>query len=411
MRYILLAFLCAATVIGYVQRGALGVPSKLIEGEFGLDPADMGTIMAAWFWGYSLCQLPSGWVAERLGSKPALLLFMVGWSVLTGLSGLATGFAGLICLWGLMGCVQAGLFPCATKAVGATFPLAGQAFASGALSGCMALGGASAHRIMGQLIGSMSWHQILALYALPGLVWAVGFALVVPSPEGQKTGNQAGAKRKVTGPVNWLKLVTDRQMQLICGQQFFRAAAMAFFYTWFPRFLKETQGLPEKEAGELASWPPLAGLFGGLLGGLFSEWILKRTGSPRLARQGMACAAMTICATVAIGSFFTTDKVFVVILMCVAAFFGMAGGVSGYAVSIAYGGSRVATVFATMNMSGNIGAALFPLIVGWLVRTTGNWNLALLVFASLFAADVICWAVLNPKGTLFPETEPAQERT
>jgi nitrate/nitrite transporter NarK len=54
-----------------------------------------------------------------------------------------------------------------------------------------------------------------------------------------------------------------------------------------------------------------------------------------------------------------------------------------------------------MNMFGNIGAALFPLSAGWLVAQTGNWNLILFLFAGVMAIDAVCWALLNPKGTLF----------
>jgi nitrate/nitrite transporter NarK len=69
-------------------------------------------------------------------------------------------------------------------------------------------------------------------------------------------------------------------------------------------------------------------------------------------------------------------------------------------VAISFGGSQVATVFGTMNMCGNLGAALFPLSAGWLVNFSGNWNLMLFFFAAIMAIDAICWALLNPRGTL-----------
>jgi ACS family D-galactonate transporter-like MFS transporter len=75
-----------------------------------------------------------------------------------------------------------------------------------------------------------------------------------------------------------------------------------------------------------------------------------------------------------------------------------------YAVAIAMGGKRVAPVFATMNMAGNVGAGLFPFAVGQLVNNTGNWNLTLLLFAGMFVGSTVCWAFLNPKGLLFEET-------
>ena len=404
MRPTLLASLCVITVVAYVQRLALSAPTKIIEGELGLGPEDMGAVMAVWYWGYALAQLPAGWLADRLGSKPALVLSAVAWSVLTALTGLATGVAGLVVLWGLMGCAQAGIFPCCTKAIGATFPPTGQAFASGALAASMALGAAVGQRLTAKLLGALSWQQILAWYAVPGLVWAFAFALAVPRPEASAF-SRFPAERSDDRAVRWSKLLTDWQMQLLNAQQLFRAAAVAFFYTWFPRYLKETRYLTEHEAGELAFWPPLAAMFGGLFGGVLSDWALRRTGSVRLARQGMACVTMVVCAAVAFGAYLVTDTALAVILLCVGAFCGMACGVSAYALAIAYGGRQVAVVFATMNMSGNVGAGLFPFVVGWLVAITGNWDLALLVFAGLFAADAVCWALLNPKGTLFGDSE------
>ena len=85
----------------------------------------------------------------------------------------------------------------------------------------------------------------------------------------------------------------------------------------------------------------------------------------------------------------------------VGAFCATFGGVSGYTVAIDLGGRHVATVFSTMNMCGNIGAALFPVTAGWLVSYTGNWNVIIFLFAAIMAVDAVCWAILNPKAPLF----------
>jgi nitrate/nitrite transporter NarK len=398
MRYTLLAFLCAVTVVGYVQRLALSAPTEIVERELSLGPEAMGVVLAVWYWGYAFAQLPAGWVADRLGSKSALILFAATWSILTALTGLATGFAELVVLWGLMGCAQAGIFPCCTKAIGATFPNTEQAFASGVLAAGMSISAAFAQWLTPRLLETMTWQQILVVYAVPGVVWAVAFAVIVPRIADHRP-------RVADGAVRWSLLVTNRNMQLLCGQQFLRAAAVAFLYTWFPRYLKKTQGLTEREAGELAFWLLIAGMVGGLVGGALSGWLLKRTGSVRVARQGMACAAAIVSAAAAFGAYIVTDVSVIGILLSVGAFSAMAGGVSGYAVAIAYGGKRVAIVFATMNMMGNIGAGLFPFAVGWLVAVTANWSLAMLVFAGLFAASAVCWAFLNPQGTLFGDAE------
>ncbi|WP_171469852.1 MFS transporter [Frigoriglobus tundricola] len=208
MRYTLLAFLCAVTVIAYIQRSALSVPSKQIEAELALTSQDMGTVWLAWYTGYAVFQLPAGWVAHRLGSKPALIGFAVTWSALTATVGAATGFTGLAVLWGLMGVAQSGIFVCAAKAVGATFRSTEQAFASGALQCSMAGGAALSVYVTGQLLGPLTWPEILAAYAVPGIAWAAAFALVVPRPEGAgarrgtRTGRGTGAPRAPgPGPV------------------------------------------------------------------------------------------------------------------------------------------------------------------------------------------------------------------
>ncbi|HEV3439002.1 MAG TPA: MFS transporter [Gemmata sp.] len=495
MRYTVLSFLCIVTVIAYIQRSAFNGATKTIEDSLALGPSDMGFVMGAWYLAYAVFQLPSGWVADRIGSKRALLVFATSWSVLTGLVGLALGLPGLLLIWGLMGAAQAGIFPCCTKAIGANFPRTEQAFASGMLACCMSLGAALAPAITTQLLGAkfnltsqtltglhnanvpetvldklqpikdkelsqkdieseiarllnadetnefqnlilnhahltlLTWQQIFALYAIPGVVWALTFTLFVPRPQAPTVQPQSSQKDDdadwhtlppptpaetpapddaVATPVQWSKLVTEPQMLLLCIQQFLRAGPMVLFFTWFARVLAETRGLSESTAGGLASWPPFVGAFGGVLGGLFSDWVLKRTGNARLARQGMTFAALVLGTTVSLTAFFVSDPHIAVLLMSIAAFCGMAGGVSGYSLAISYGGKRVATVFATMNMSGNLGASLFPIAVGWIVKETGNWNYVLLLFSGMFAGGAVCWAILNPKGTLFDEPREPQ---
>src|SRR4029078_5547268 len=117
----------------------------------------------------------------------------------------------------------------------------------------MQLGAAVAQRLTAQLLASYSWQHILVLYAVPGLAWAALFAFAIPRFE-----MPAVKPAKSAVPVRWSKLITDTQMQLICGQQCMRAAGTAFFFTWFPRYLRETRGLDEVAAGQFALWPLLA---------------------------------------------------------------------------------------------------------------------------------------------------------
>src|SRR5437868_6466113 len=180
MRHRVLALLCLAAVIAYVQRSAISVPTKAIEADLGIGPAEMGAVLSAWYWGYAAFQLPAGWLADRWGSRRAVVLYAALWSALTGLAGAADSYPMLLAAWAGMGCAQAGVFPCANKAIGAWFPDTGRAAAAGWLIAAQATGFALAPALTAWLLLSVSWHAAFALYALPGIAWAAAYRLATP---------------------------------------------------------------------------------------------------------------------------------------------------------------------------------------------------------------------------------------
>ena len=408
-RYQVLAFLCVSAAIAYIQRAALSVPAAEIAGDlrFADLARDMGWIQSVWYLSYGLMQIPSGWIADRLGSRHALAIFSIVWSLATLLSAFATDFVSLLLTWALMGASQAGAFPCAAKAIGNIFPETERARATGLLASGMTIGGAIAPLCTASFLEALTpladvaaterWRLLLAVYAIPGVVWSIAFLGLISRRKLPATESTS----QVRTPVDWSRMVRSLPLALLCGQQFFRAAGMVFFMTWFPTFLQKTRDVTLLGSGVLTTVAGVGGVLGSLTGGYFSDWLLKRTGNMRLSRQGIAVAGMGCCSLLILSSFFVRDVNSSIALIALGAFCATFGGVSGYTVAISFGGRHVATVFSTMNMFGHLGAALFPITAGWLVAQTGNWNLILFLFAGLMAIDALCWALLNPKGTLF----------
>jgi sugar phosphate permease len=196
-------------------------------------------------------------------------------------------------------------------------------------------------------------------------------------------------------------MFSSGSLGLLCAQQFFRAAAMVFFLTWFPTFLQKTRGVSLTDSGILTTIAGIGGVVGSLAGGFASDWLLSVTGNKRLSRQGIAVAGMAMCAVLITVSAGVQNTNLSIAIISLGAFCATFGGVSGYTVAIEFGGKQAATVFSMMNMCGNIGAMLFPITAGWMVDLTGNWNLILYFFAAIMAIDAVCWAVLNPKEPLF----------
>jgi nitrate/nitrite transporter NarK len=52
-------------------------------------------------------------------------------------------------------------------------------------------------------------------------------------------------------------------------------------------------------------------------------------------------------------------------------------------------------------MSGNLGAAAFPIVVPWLLANAGGWNAVLMGFASLYVVAAVLWVMIRTKGSLF----------
>jgi MFS family permease len=412
-RYLVLALLCASAAIAYIQRAALSVPAEEIASDlrFGDLAKEMGAIQSAWYFAYALMQIPSGWFADRLGSRRALAIFTIAWSMATLLSGFATGFYSLLLLWGVMGAAQAGAFPCAAKALGRIFPESERARSTGLLAAGMTIGGAIAPMLAAYFLEGLTeqsksmgierWRLLLMAYAIPGVLWTVVFLWLVS----RQMLPSSDENRQERSAVDWSRMWRSVPLLLLCGQQFFRAAGMVFFTTWFPTFLQKTRGVSQLDSGILTTVAGIGGVVGSLTGGFFSDWLLKKTGNARLSRQGIAVVGMSCCSVLILLSYFVSDTNQSIGLISLGAFFATFGGVSGYAVAITFGGKHVATVFSTMNMFGNFGASLFPLTAGWLVAQTGNWNLILFLFAAVMAIDAVCWALLNPQGTLFGDQD------
>jgi sugar phosphate permease len=401
MRYQVLAFLCAAAVIAYVQRLGFNVAERTVRGALGLDREQIGRVMAAWSLGYALLQLPSGWLADRFGSRRVLTALALAWSALTGLVGLAWDFHSLLALWFCMGLAQAGIFPCSAKSIGQWFGDPGRASAAGLLGSAMALGSALAPALTGLLVAHHPWPLVCVAYAALGILWSAAYCAAVPdAPAG--SGGPPGPPPAWTRQ-DWLTLATSVPMLLLCGQQFFRACGMAFFYTWFATFLQETRGVNLAEAGPMTGAVGLGAMAGGILGGLASDWLLRRTGNRRLSRQGLAVAGLSLCSVLVLISAGITSRDVATGVLALGALAAAFGGVSGYTVAIEFGGKRVATVFAVMNMCGNLGAALFPAAVGTLLEATGDWDVVLYLFAGILALDAILWALLNPRHPLFQD--------
>lgn len=429
IRYAVVAHLCAAATLAYLCRGALAVPAETIGRDLELTTEEMGLVMSAFFFSYAVFQVPAGRLGEVTGSRKALALYAIVWSVATAALGLATGFWCLLVLRLVMGTAQAGLFPCSVNTIATWLPQSRRALACGALGSFMGIGGAVSLALTGFLLRWISWQEVFFLLPIPGVIWALGFlgwfrdspedhpsvnsreleiirgADVENRPADDSPANEGAAAEAhpPQGPGPWLQMLASHTLWLICGQQFFRAAGSVFYLSWFPSYLKETYDVAPAELGILSSLPLLAQVAGSLIGGMVVDAVWNRTGSLRLSRQGVAvCSMLGYAGCFLITQFFVADALTAVFLITAGHFVGTLTGPCGYAISIDVGGTHIPTVFGTMNMCGNLGAAVFPAAFAYFVGVTA-WGYAPALLAANYIAAAACWALVNPHRRVFRE--------
>lgn len=413
IRYQALTWLTLAAALSYLCRNSVGVAESTIREDLGLTLEQSGWFMGAFFWTYAILQIPSGWFAERRGTRIVLSVFALGWSLAMICIGIAPGFWLLIAAQLTMGAAQAGIFPASCNSIGHWMPLARRSLACGILAAGMQVGAISASGLTGELMTPLGWRWVFIVFAVPSVLWALGFYQCfrdypsqVPAVNSRElaligSGHASELPKQQTDASEWipLRLILFSSVMLwLCGQQVCRAAGYMFFASWFPTFLQETRGVSVKESGYLQGLVLAGTLIGCIFGGMITDGIWRRTRSLRLSRSGVGAASLGACSLLILGAWFVESVSLAVILLTLGAFFAALAGPSAIATTIDIAGPRVPQVFGLMNMCGSFAAAACPVLVGKLFQVTENWNLVLLLFSGIYLAGAICWIFVNPKA-------------
>ncbi len=415
-RFIVLAGICAGAALAYFVRNGVGPAESTIRAELGISKEQSGMLMSAFFWPYALCQIPAAMLAQRMGSRWALSLYGVLWSLAT--AGLALGnLAVMIGSRAFMGVAQAGLVPVGTTVMSRWFPRTAQASASGAFSGFMSVGSIVAAPLTAWLVVSVGWRWMFVWYAVPGVLWAVWFAVwyrnrpsehpAVNDAEREFIGQHGTDVTNEPGAVPWDVLITSPAMWCLCAQQFCRAAGYIFFASWFATYLQEARGVTILGSGWLTTLPLLADVTGCMFGGVLSDAVLRWTSNQRLARQGLSAIALLLCAGLIFSAWFVAQPVMAVLVISAGMFCAATANPCLGATVMSLGGPHVATVSATANMFGNLGAAAFPIAVPWLLANAGGWNAVLGGFGALYIIAAVFWLLIRANSSIFDHSPKA----
>jgi MFS family permease len=147
------------------------------------------------------------------------------------------------------------------------------------------------------------------------------------------------------------------------------------FVSWLPLYFANRHHTDLKQSALLTSLLFLAGLIGNIVGGVGSDAVLKRSGSRRLARCGIVAASLVGTALFLIPCLFINDLTVVVALLSVSIFFFEMTIAPMYAITMDITKEYAAFGSAYVVLGIALSGIVSPVVFGWLIDVTGNWNL------------------------------------
>jgi ACS family glucarate transporter-like MFS transporter len=400
-RWTVLAVLFFITVINYADRATISIAGPAIAKELGLDAIDMGYVFSAFGWAYVAAQLPGGWLLDKFGSKKVYAVSIFFWSLFTllqGAVGFFTGALALVILFALRFCVgaaEAPSFPANSRIVAAWFPANERGTASAIFNSAQYAATVIFAPLMGWLVHSFGWHYVFSVMGVLGLIFVFIWNKFVYAPRQHPSINNAELEyiaaggalvnldqqakgEKTEGPnLKYIKqLLQNRMMVGIYIAQYCINALTYFFITWFPVYLVQARGMTILKAGFVASIPAVCGFVGGILGGIISDWLLRKNFSLTVARKVPIVLGMLLSMSIIVCNY-TDDSVVVVFFMALA-FFGKGVGALGWAVNSDTAPKQIAGLSGGIfNTCGNISSITTPIAIGYIVGVTGSFNGAL----------------------------------
>jgi len=431
VRYVVLAMIFLITTLNYADRATLSVTGPAMRAEYGFGAVQMGYLFSAFSWAYVLAQIPGGWLLDRFGPRRVYACSIFAWSLFTLMqagsgwgaliSGSLTAVTTLFVLRFAVGLAESPAFPANAKIVASWFPTAERGTASAIFNAAQYFAAMAFTPLMAAITHWFGWRAVYVAMGGVGIVFALVWVRFMRSPARHPSvsraelrhiadggglidmGEAAGARPLQSRTIGegrtafyMKRLLSNRMLLGVYVGQFSINVLTYFFLTWFPVYLVQQRHMSILKAGFMASLPALCGFAGGVLGGLLSDALLKAGWSLTAARKLPIIGGMLLSVSLIVCNY--VDSEWLVVGLMALAFFGKGVGSLGWAVVADTAPREVVGLAGSIfNMFGNAAGIVTPVVIGYIVESTGSFNLAL-VFVGLNAlVTVVSYAVVVGK--------------
>ena len=435
VRWLVLALIFVVYTAAYADRANIGIALPYIKAEFKLSNTETGLIVSLFSWAYSASLIPSSFLVRRFGVRTTVPACMVVASAITagiGLAGSAIGFKiGRLAL----GVAEAPLGVSMMTAINNWFPPKEKGTAAGAFLAASKFGPVLVPPIGAMIILALSWHWIFLLFAIPGMVFAVVWRLLIPNDPAQsrlvgpeelahiRSGDSGGPAQRAPEPHRPMprldRIIRTRAMAPIStARGVFRSwdiwgAAAGYFFLqgivgvilgWLPTYLVEVKKFAILSVGFVSAAPFAGAVMGNLLGGWMSDRLFDKRRKPTMMITCASTVVMMYALTQA-----PNDAVLLAALLFVTGVL-LSVGYSAYAIYPSRMTTRSVFPLATAvsNTGGQLGGAVLPLVTG-IILDRYSWDhvFAFLAAGSLVAL-VLVFTIIEPVEADASETPNAR---
>lgn len=437
-RYVIFGLLVAVALVNYIDRGAMSYAAGPVTAEFGFDQQTWGEVLGFFGYGYMFGALLGGWLADRLGPRRVWLWAGTAWSVLE----IASAFAGEIGIGLFAGSALAGfavvrvLFGFSegpaystinrTIADWAAPEERGFAVSLGLLS--TPLGALlTAPVSVGLLTLTDSWRSTFIILGVASLVLLAAFyRLFRNTPEehpkvtadelahirgvGERAAPEAAAQPGVRVPA-WA-FFRSRTLLLNAVGYFAFMFVNFTIATWVPKYLQDQFGFTLSSLWYLGMVPWIGACATILLGGRLSDWLRRRTGSLRVARNALAVCSMAATSVCFLAIPLVDSAPAVLALMAVGNALNSLPNAVFWSVIIDTAPTRAGTFGGFTHFIANIAAVAAPVLAGYLSARWG-YDSIFVAAGAVTAVGMCAMALIRPgylgrSGTVTGSPVPAE---
>ncbi len=397
-----LILLCVMYAITYIDRVNVSTAASVFKKDLHLTNAQVGLVFSAFAYPYLILQIIGGWISDRFGARLTLTVSAIIWATATLFTGLVGGLASMLVARVMLGLGEGATFPTATRAMSDWTPEGKRGFAQGITHSSARLGNALTPPLVAWLIALVTWRGSFVLLGILSLAWAVVWLWYFRDDPGKHRGITSAelevlpryALRKQRDPVPWARLT--RRMLPVTAVYFCYAWTLWLYLAWIPMFFLHSYNLDLKTSALFSGGVFFGGVVGDALGGIVSDSIFRKTHNLNRARRNLVVFGFLCSLAFMVPILFLHNVRWAALCLSLAFFFSEFTIGPMWAIPMDIAPRFSGSASGLMNTGSALAAIISPLVFGYVIDKTGNWELPFLGSVGLLLIGSVLAFLMKP---------------